>query len=109
VPYGADEAKFFPPGPGEARAPSRIVYAGQLSLRKGLRLAFTALEKVRALAPLELHLYGSVNRDMESTLAQVAGLTGLQLHAPVTQTSRRGRRRSAWWSSKPSTADCPAS
>lgn len=85
VPYAADPQKFFPPAPGEKRNPMQIVYAGQLSLRKGLRIAFAAMEQVYASSPVEFQLYGTVSREMHSTLASAADRPWLRLHSPVDQ------------------------
>lgn len=85
VPYAADAARFFPPPPGALRDPMRVVFAGQVSLRKGLRAAFSALAKLRAAQPFTLELYGPVAPEMTSTLAPLEHLPWLKLRGPVDQ------------------------
>lgn len=85
VPYGADAEKFHPPAASNRRAPFRVVYAGQVSLRKGLRIAFSAIEHLRHTAPFTLDIYGGVSAEMRSTLAPLAGAAWLRLHGPVAQ------------------------
>jgi glycosyltransferase involved in cell wall biosynthesis len=83
VPYAADAARFFPPADGGHRDRLRVIFAGQLVLRKGLRIAFDALAQVRQSQPATLELYGAVSREMRSTLAALADRPWLKLHAAV--------------------------
>jgi len=87
VPYGADPDRFHPPTARQTRDPCLVVYAGQLTLRKGLRLAFAALTKVRRSLPITFDLYGPVNPDIRSTLAKVACEPWIVLRGPVSQSA----------------------
>jgi glycosyltransferase involved in cell wall biosynthesis len=81
--YGADPAIFH----ARARATPdkfRILFAGQLGLRKGLRTLLKALDQC-ARPDWEMHFYGGVAPEAEPDLAAYQGATPLHLHASVSQ------------------------
>lgn len=96
VPYGADMLRFHPPQPNAPpRDALRIVYAGQLTLRKGLRIAFDALREVRHSRPVVFDLYGTVQPDIVPTLAKIAHEPWIHLHPPVDREKLAGIFRQA--------------
>jgi len=82
VPYGADEREFFPAT--DAPSDFRIVFAGQVGLRKGLKTFLDAL----ALAGREtwrVDFYGAVLGEARPDLDAYQGRTPLEFHGPVSQ------------------------
>ena len=85
VPYAADSAVFHPPAPENARAALRIVYAGQLTQRKGLRVLFAAAKALRHSLAVELHLYGPAMPDIAPDLAGIGSESWIVRHGAVSQ------------------------
>ncbi|HEX8295725.1 MAG TPA: glycosyltransferase family 4 protein [Chthoniobacteraceae bacterium] len=94
VPYGADPTIFrsLP----EASAPSefRIVFAGQIGLRKGLQTLLDALT-AGAHADWQMHFYGAKLSEADHDLAAYKGATPLTFHGPVSQNELATAFRSA--------------
>lgn len=86
VPYSADETLFYPPTESSDRDPLAIVYAGQLTQRKGLRVLFDAVQRIRASRPVTLDLYGPERADIRPDLDPLRSQTWLRIHSPVSQT-----------------------
>jgi glycosyltransferase involved in cell wall biosynthesis len=83
VPYGADEHLFFADGAPPPRD-FRIVFAGQIGLRKGLKTFLDAL----TLAGREnwhVDFYGAVLGEARADLAAYRGRTPLEFHGAVSQ------------------------
>ena len=79
--YGADERIFHPPA--AARPPGfRIIFAGQLGLRKGLRTLLEALT-LAGRADWQMDFYGLVLGESERDVASYRGPTPLTFHGPV--------------------------
>ena len=85
VPYAADPAVFRPPAPDHPRAPMRIIYAGQLTQRKGLRILVAAAKKLRQSAAVELHLFGPAMPDIAPDLPDIDGEPWIVRHGAVSQ------------------------
>lgn len=86
VPYGANPTLFHPPKrPRTDSGSPSIVFAGQLTLRKGLRTLFEAFARLDPARGARLDLYGPVGADMRDDLARVRRSEKLRLHGPVTQ------------------------
>lgn len=83
VPYGADE-RVFHPGPEPTTADFRIVFAGLLGLRKGLRTLLDALSRVTA-KNWRADFYGGELPEAQSDLATYRGAVALHFHGPVSQ------------------------
>jgi len=81
VPYGADRRVFHPEG---AAAPKefRIVFAGQVGLRKGLRTLLDALT-LAARPEWRMDFYGGVGGESQRDLDAYRGATALTFHGPV--------------------------
>jgi glycosyltransferase involved in cell wall biosynthesis len=83
IPYAADPKLFYPPPPPAARLPV-IVFAGQLTVRKGLPTLLEAFALVRQTHPdTELHLYGRADAELTPASRQWAALPGVKLFGPV--------------------------
>ena len=83
VPYGADERVFHP----DNRPPSkefRIVFAGQLGVRKGLPALLEALT-LAARPEWRMDVYGAVAGESRQDLDAYRGATPLHFHGPVSQ------------------------
>lgn len=83
VPYGADPALFFAdetPPPRDFR----IVFAGQVGLRKGLRTLLEALT-LAGRSTWRVDFYGAVLGEARADLAAYRGQTPLAFHGPVSQ------------------------
>ncbi|MDR3406408.1 MAG: glycosyltransferase family 4 protein [Chthoniobacter sp.] len=83
VPYGADARIFH----DSNRVPDnifRIVFAGQLGVRKGLRTLLEALTLVQK-ADWKMEFYGAVAGEARHDLDQYRGATPLSFHGPVSQ------------------------
>ncbi len=85
VPYGADERVFHARGRAQP-ADFRIIFAGQVVLRKGLRTFLDALEKLGR-ADWRVDFYGGVASESRPDLAAYHGATPLHFHGPVSQQS----------------------
>lgn len=83
VPYGAERAIFHPDG---RRAPERfrIVFAGMVGLRKGIRTLLDALTHLDR-HDWEMHFYGAVLGEADTDLDRYIGRTPLQFHGAVSQ------------------------
>jgi glycosyltransferase involved in cell wall biosynthesis len=86
VPYGADPARFHRPATSAAPRERRIIFAGQLTLRKGLRTLFDAFAEMAGDASTTLDCFGSIGTDIAADLAGVRNQHQIRLHGPVTQT-----------------------
>lgn len=85
APYGADPKVFFPPPSNNPPRRRRIVFAGQLTLRKGLRALFAAWRDGALPRDLELDCYGTIGPDVAAELALVQGDARVHLRGPVSQ------------------------
>ncbi|MEA3213634.1 MAG: hypothetical protein QOE70_6691 [Chthoniobacter sp.] len=91
VPYGADLQIFHPQGaalPGEFR----LVFAGQVCLRKGIKTLLDALT-LAGRPEWRADFFGMVSSEMKVDLAAYRGLTPLTFHGPVSQTELAGAFR----------------
>ncbi len=80
VPFGANPQIFFSP-PSEER--SRILFAGQFCLRKGIRVLLQALEQWGG--DRELHCFGPVLEETRRFRESYRGTVKLIFHGPVSQ------------------------
>jgi len=83
VPYGADRRIFHPdgrPAPGRFR----IVFAGLLGLRKGLKTLLDALTLLDR-DDWQIDFYGGVLGESNADLDRYLGRTPLKFHGPVSQ------------------------
>jgi glycosyltransferase involved in cell wall biosynthesis len=85
VPYGANAEIFRPPPTPAKREPLKVVFAGQMALRKGLRIAFEALREVRKSRLVNFELFGSITAEMAPYLAAHGNRPWIRLHGPVSQ------------------------
>ncbi|MBV8968764.1 MAG: glycosyltransferase family 4 protein [Verrucomicrobia bacterium] len=92
VPYGADPAVFFP-GPGP-ETKYRILFAGQISLRKNLRTLLRALRLLDR-PDWELICCGAVSDEARPDLAEGAGRTPVNFRGPISQTQLSEQMRQA--------------
>ncbi|MEI9896663.1 MAG: glycosyltransferase family 4 protein [Chthoniobacter sp.] len=83
VPYGADARIFHDADPRPA-PPFRIVFAGQIGVRKGLRTLLDALTQIQR-ADWQVDFYGAVLGEARHDLDQYRGATPLNFHGPVSQ------------------------
>ena len=83
VPYGADSRIFHAVG-AEVPAEFRIVFAGQVGLRKGLRTLLDALA-LAGRAEWRVDFYGAELGESRTDLAAYRGRTPLHFHGPVSQ------------------------
>jgi len=89
VPYGVDRNVFslgIQDGlPQRSRGHElKLVFAGQLSLRKGVRFLLEALRKIDDPA-ISVDFYGHRMAEVERDLAKGAGVSELRFHGPVSQ------------------------
>jgi len=82
VPYGADEREFFPAP--ESPRDFRIVFAGQVGLRKGLKTLLDALT-LAGRETWRLDFFGAVLGEARRDLDAYRGRTPLEFHGPVSQ------------------------
>jgi starch synthase len=83
VPYGASPEVFSPPT--EKRFDSfRILFAGQLSVRKGIATLLKALTIAQA-SEWKMDFFGSVGSEVKKDLADYRGKTPLRFHGAVSQ------------------------
>lgn len=86
VPYGADDQVFFPPQKDQPRDDTfRVVFAGQLTLRKGVRFLLDALTLTDQ-SDWQCHLYGGPSEETAKDLEDYTGSTPLKRHGSVSQT-----------------------
>jgi glycosyltransferase involved in cell wall biosynthesis len=93
VPYGASQELFFR-ARSKAFGRFRILFAGQLSLRKDVRTLLRALEILRE-ASWEMNFYGQVTSEVEKDLADYQGATPLRFHGAVPQAELAAAMREA--------------
>lgn len=83
VPYGADARVFH--NSDQAASPSyRIIFAGQVGVRKGLRTLLDALALAKR-PDWSLEFYGAVLGEARHDLDAYQGATPLKFHGPVSQ------------------------
>lgn len=92
APYGADMEKFHPPG-SPRRPGRRVVFAGQITARKGLPVLFAALRDLRAFGDLTLDCYGPPGED--AAHAAATDDPRIRFHGPVSQAELGNRLREA--------------
>ena len=85
VPYGADE-RFFHRDDAPPPEDFRIVFAGQVGLRKGLRTLLEALT-LAGQPRWRLDFYGAVAPESQRDLAAYRGATALHFHGAVAQST----------------------
>lgn len=93
APYGANDTVFYKretPLPEEFR----IVFAGQIGLRKGIRTLLQALELAHR-KDWRVDFYGAVLGEARQDLAEYRGATPLEFHGPVSQPALAGAFRSS--------------
>jgi glycosyltransferase involved in cell wall biosynthesis len=78
--YGADPEVFHARG-RTAPGRFRIVFAGQIGLRKGIRTLLEALER----AEWEMHFYGGTAPEAREDLGKYSGRTPLTFHGSVSR------------------------
>jgi glycosyltransferase involved in cell wall biosynthesis len=83
VPYGADE-RFFHSGGAVSSREFRIVFAGQVGLRKGLRDLLAALTLAER-PDWRMDFYGAVAGEARQDLDAYRGATPLAFHGAVAQ------------------------
>jgi glycosyltransferase involved in cell wall biosynthesis len=93
VGYGADPEIFYP-RIGGAPSEFRIVFAGYISLRKGIITLLTALEKLQK-KDWSAHFYGGVAQEAKADISRYSGKTPLVFHGPLTQRDLAERMREA--------------
>jgi glycosyltransferase involved in cell wall biosynthesis len=82
IPYGADEGIFFPISGAETASPSfRIVFAGQLVLRKGIRTLLEALSVLDH--KWRLDCYGPLSEETRKDVKKYKGKTEIIFHGAV--------------------------
>jgi glycosyltransferase involved in cell wall biosynthesis len=84
VPYGAAPEVFFPAPEGGRPGRFRILFAGQVSLRKDLATLLRALEKAGR-PDWALDVFGSVGDEVRGELAAYRGATPLTVRGAVGQ------------------------
>jgi glycosyltransferase involved in cell wall biosynthesis len=85
APYGAEPEIFHTDGT-EAPRDFRIVFAGQVGLRKGLRTLLDALTLADH-KDWQVDFYGTVAEEAQADLAAYQGATPLNFHGAVAQTA----------------------
>jgi glycosyltransferase involved in cell wall biosynthesis len=91
VPYGAYPEIFYPPKT-KPRDKFRIVFAGHVTLRKGVATLLSALEKLHK-TEWRVDFYGGVAKEAKPDLDRYSGATRLFFHGPVNQTELAERMR----------------
>ena len=83
VPYGADEQLFHP---ANATQPSqfRVVFAGQVCLRKGIKTLLDALAQVGR-ESWSIEFYGADSSEVRRDVDAYSGRASLRFHGPVGQ------------------------
>ena len=95
VPYAANPAVFHPPPDTARRQVNRVIFAGQLTQRKGLRVLFEAIRQLHQSTPIELHLYGRTMADIAPDLTTCRDRPWLRLQGPVSQSQLADAFRAA--------------
>jgi glycosyltransferase involved in cell wall biosynthesis len=85
VPYAANTDIFYPTIEHQGKLPHRILYAGQLTLRKGLRILLESFKAIQSSADVELHLFGPIGGDFLPFLHELQTTAGVNWHGPVSQ------------------------
>jgi glycosyltransferase involved in cell wall biosynthesis len=83
VPYGAEPRIFYPPK-SKTWERFRILFAGQVTLRKGIASLLQALNSCQA-SDWIVDFYGVISADVKKDLAAYHGQVPLQFHGAVTQ------------------------
>jgi glycosyltransferase involved in cell wall biosynthesis len=83
VPYGASSRIFFPP-PEKRRDSFRILFAGQLSLRKGVRTLLGSLRYAKK-SNWRVDFFGSIGGEVRKDLMRYDGTVPVQFHGAVSQ------------------------
>ena len=83
VPYGADE-RVFHPGKMSHESAFRIVFAGQVCLRKGIKTLLDALTRAPR-ADWRADFYGGISSEVQRDVAAYRGKTPLHFHGAVGQ------------------------
>jgi glycosyltransferase involved in cell wall biosynthesis len=83
VPYGADGRIFHDAATAPGR-PFRIIFAGQVGVRKGLRNLLDALALAKR-TDWSMEFYGAVLGEARHDLDAYQGATPLKFHGPVSQ------------------------
>ena len=83
VPYGAVPRIFYPP-PNKTWERFRILFAGQVTLRKGIASLLEALSSCRA-SDWIVDFYGIVSADVKQDLAAYRGQVPVRFHGAVSQ------------------------
>lgn len=93
VPYGASPTIFYPQ-PNAANERFSILFAGQVTLRKGINTLLQALSLCRD-SDWTIDFYGFVSSDVKSDIAGYQGQIPLRFHGPVSQAELAGAMRRA--------------
>ncbi len=83
VPYGADRG-IFRPAPGREVSEFRIVFAGQLTMRKGIKTVLDALQ-IADHPEWEAHFHGTQLPESAGDFRAYIGATPVRLHGAVSQ------------------------
>lgn len=83
VPYGAEPRWFHQASDSSTRNPTHVVFAGQIAVRKGLRVLHAAMQRTRASIPVTAAAYGTLNADMRASISQLASDDWFGVHPPV--------------------------
>ena len=94
VPYSADSSIFHPPVTKTGDNRFRIIFAGQTSLRKGVRFLTDALQQIGD-SNFELHFYGPESPETQKDIADYKGATELKFFGAVSQNQLAEAFRSA--------------
>jgi len=95
VPYAADPMIFWRRQPHPSTKPFRILFAGQLTLRKGIRFLIDAYEQIADQIPCELHICGRLCCDFRDVLPTLLSKKGVHWHGALSQSALAQEMRSA--------------
>ena len=84
VPYGVDRDVFAYRKRDSDSPPFRVMFAGQQSLRKGIRYILQALEQMYD-KTIELHCFGHGSKETEKDFAEYKGESKVVQHGTVSQ------------------------
>jgi glycosyltransferase involved in cell wall biosynthesis len=90
VPYGADRRRFKKPAPDTHRNPYHVVFAGQLTQRKGVRVLLEAGALIRKSIPITIGLYGPILPDILPDLKRYSSQSWISWSGSVAQTELAG-------------------
>jgi glycosyltransferase involved in cell wall biosynthesis len=93
VPYGVDRSVFWRKT-GKDTGQFRIIFAGKLSLRKGVRTLLDALRAAGA-EPWEVDFYGTIGPEVSTDLKEYRGVIPLHFHGAVPQSQLAQAMREA--------------